>query len=547
MSIKLRLALLLGLLILGFLAALLALGLLEQRERSEMLARERQARTLILNHAIDFASRSLPQFVTEAAQAGEFVPAVAHPELPESRRQIESQLTATGLSTLWLMRGDGTVRARFGQRSEAAEPLGPADFAAVVAETPSPRFFAEWDRELHEVAIRRLLHLPGNEWLMVTRRWDEAYLRGLSQVTESEVSLREVRDATMTPPEDAIVLVRTLADWRGHPLRVLRIEHQEAGIDQVLESNSRQLQVFLAFGLMVIAATWLVLQGWVLQPLARIGESLATNSPQPVESLSAEKSELGRVAGLVRSSFEQREALEREVRERASAQAALQRSEAALQANLEERSRLGRDLHDGVIQSLYSAGMGLTGVRALLGPEQTEAASRLEQSSAALNETIHDVRNFLIGLEPESLKLHTFSQAVTALLEMMRGHRPFQSRVEIDDGLAARLSLAQRVHALQIAREAVSNALRHGAANRIGVSLQTRHGLAEFEVTDDGRGGGGQIQGSIVAQSIDMNGGPDFHYDQALGNLGASVGVGVRQWKELQTAAERAVYASKFP
>jgi len=50
------------------------------------------------------------------------------------------------------------------------------------------------------------------------------------------------------------------------------------------------------------------------------------------------------------------------------------------------------------------------------------------------------------------------------------------------------LSLAQRVHALQIAREAVSNALRHGAANRIGVSLQTRHGLAEFEVTDDGRG-----------------------------------------------------------
>ena len=66
-------------------------------------------------------------------------------------------------------------------------------------------------------------------------------------------------------------------------------------------------------------------------------------------------------------------------------------------------------------------------------------------------------------------------------------------------------------------------------------------------VTANGGGGGGQIQGSIVAQSIDMNGGPDFHYAQALGNLGASVGVGVRQWKELQTAAERAVYASKFP
>jgi hypothetical protein len=66
-------------------------------------------------------------------------------------------------------------------------------------------------------------------------------------------------------------------------------------------------------------------------------------------------------------------------------------------------------------------------------------------------------------------------------------------------------------------------------------------------VTANGGGATGQIQGSIVAESIDMNGGPDFHYDQALGNLGAGVGVGVSQWKELQTAAERATYASKFP
>ncbi len=66
-------------------------------------------------------------------------------------------------------------------------------------------------------------------------------------------------------------------------------------------------------------------------------------------------------------------------------------------------------------------------------------------------------------------------------------------------------------------------------------------------VTANGGGATGQIQGSIVAESIDMNGGPDFHYDQALGNLGAGVGVGVSLWKELQTADERALYASKFP
>jgi signal transduction histidine kinase len=255
-----------------------------------------------------------------------------------------------------------------------------------------------------------------------------------------------------------------------------------------VQADWRQARVFFAFGLLLIVAMWLALQAWILRPLSRIGDSLASDQPQLVADLSREKSELGRVAQLVRSSFEQRDALQREVRERAIAQAARERSEAALRANLEERSKLGRDLHDGVIQSLYAAGMGLTGIRALLRPEQTEAAARLEQSRAALNETIHDVRNFLIGLEPEALKLQTFSQAVAALLDMMNGIRPFHSRVEIDEALATGLSLAQRVHALQITREAVSNALRHGEASRISVALRSREGQAEFEVTDDGRG-----------------------------------------------------------
>jgi hypothetical protein len=65
-------------------------------------------------------------------------------------------------------------------------------------------------------------------------------------------------------------------------------------------------------------------------------------------------------------------------------------------------------------------------------------------------------------------------------------------------------------------------------------------------VTANGGGSGGDIQGSIVANAIDMNGGPNFHYDQALGNLNAGAGVGVSQWKELQTAAERSAYSGNF-
>jgi len=59
-----------------------------------------------------------------------------------------------------------------------------------------------------------------------------------------------------------------------------------------------------------------------------------------------------------------------------------------------------------------------------------------------------------------------------AMLSTMRSLRAFSAKIEIDEELAARLTLAQRVHSLQITREAVSNALRHGRANHIQVGLR---------------------------------------------------------------------------
>lgn len=61
------------------------------------------------------------------------------------------------------------------------------------------------------------------------------------------------------------------------------------------------------------------------------------------------------------------------------------------------------------------------------------------------------------------------------------------------------------------------------------------------------RGGGssGEVMGSIVAKTIDMNGGTNFHYDEELGTLSGS-GTAVSKWKELQSAADRAPYATLF-
>jgi signal transduction histidine kinase len=492
MTIRLRFTLLLGLLLGGLLLALLGLRYLERAERDEILAADRQARAQLLNHWIDAAHRELGQFASELAQAEAFASGLAQSRPEVARSMVRASVAGERIVALWIVQADGSVAFETGVQQAVAPfalPVDAADLAQLLSETPSPRFFADAGGTLLEVMARPLPGAPARNWLLLARPWDDAQLRALSALTESTLTLRPAHELARTPESPSrLVLVRPLPDARGRPLRMLHVEYELPEVERSLRADVRQMQVFVLFGGLVLAAMAMSLRSWVLSPLRNIGDSLARNDRAPVEPLSGEKTEFGQVAQLVISSFERRAELQREIGERARAQEALAQSEAALRDKIAERARLGRDLHDGVIQSLYAAGMGLAGIRTQLSPEQTEAAARLEQTRGALNETIHDLRNFIIGLEPESLKLQSFSDAVSALLESMAGMRSFRTTVDLDDKLANRLSLSQRVHALQIAREAVSNALRHGAANHIEIALRQRGDLAEFKVVDDGSG-----------------------------------------------------------
>ncbi|MBI5689654.1 MAG: hypothetical protein HZC55_06110 [Verrucomicrobia bacterium] len=487
MSIKTRMAVWLGTLLAVLLLALAWHGQVAAVALARARDAEQQARTQLLGHWIDAAGRALPRFTEETAQDSELGSRLAEAAVPANL--LVRRLAEAGLHSLWVLRGDGTpivAAAADATATPPPPPLAPADFAALVRETPAPRFFAEAPDGLLEVSVRRIQGTAA-AWLAVARRWDDAHLRQLAALAEARLALRPA-SAGPPPGDPAARLERVLPDWQGHPLRLLVAEATADPVAAELADAGRPVLIFLAFGLCLIGATAAALHRWVVHPLACLGDSLAADDPSRLAPLAADPGEFGRLARLARDSFEQRRLLREEIAQRTRAQAALAESEAALRRNLDERARLGRDLHDGVIQSLYAAGMGLAGIRPLLQAGQEEIAARLEQNRALLNETIHDVRNFIIGLEPEALRLQTFSEAISALLEVMRSHRNFTPRVEIDDYLARRLTLAQRVHALQITREATSNALRHGTADHVTVTLRRAGDFVEFEVVDDGRG-----------------------------------------------------------
>jgi signal transduction histidine kinase len=242
-----------------------------------------------------------------------------------------------------------------------------------------------------------------------------------------------------------------------------------------------ELLISCLAGLIVVVLTYAALTVWVIRPLGRLEQSLRENSPAPLTPLLAKKDEFGLLARLTESSFSNRRLLQHEVEERSRAEVALRRANHV-------RTRLARDLHDSVIQSIYAAGLGLEGVRGNLRHDPAVAEKRLAAAVASLNQTIGEVRAFINGLEPESGPEPQFAQALHALVDTLQSLHPLRLALNIEEAAAAQLTSEEELHALQIVREAASNALRHSGATGVTISLQLADGQVRLSVQDNGDG-----------------------------------------------------------
>ncbi|HYT12888.1 MAG TPA: GAF domain-containing sensor histidine kinase [Candidatus Nitrosopolaris sp.] len=152
---------------------------------------------------------------------------------------------------------------------------------------------------------------------------------------------------------------------------------------------------------------------------------------------------------------------------------------------LEERERIARELHDGVIQALFAVGMGLQGTALMSG--STQQAERIEGAVGELDKVILDLRNYIFGLRPGILADRQLDQALRALGEEVQASSGFKVTVEVDSDLAA--SLSGRSHEIvQVTREALSNVAKHAKATTAAVRLGPAGRSALLTIEDDGSG-----------------------------------------------------------
>ena len=177
-----------------------------------------------------------------------------------------------------------------------------------------------------------------------------------------------------------------------------------------------------------------------------------------------------------------------DITEQTRAEEALRRSELAVREAFEERELLSQDLHDNLLQSLYAVGMGLELTRQRIQRISRTNAKRLEQSVGQLNNVIREVRTFISHVQPPRVLEQTVGDALRTLAGSFMATGAGEISVTVDDEISLRLSAEQRTHLLAIAKEALSNSIRHTKADRRMVTLRRQGNKIRLQVIDNGRG-----------------------------------------------------------
>ena len=164
---------------------------------------------------------------------------------------------------------------------------------------------------------------------------------------------------------------------------------------------------------------------------------------------------------------------------------------------LEERHRIGMDLHDGVIQQLYGLGLLIEDASEQVRTAPEDARTQLGRAVDRLNAAIADLRNYVLGLRPVRGSDRSLRESLPNLAQQVGTNALVAVDVSVDPEAEAALDRAEREALFYVAADALGNVARHARARHVGVKVAREGGDVSLEVSDDGEGfdASGQVGG----------------------------------------------------
>jgi signal transduction histidine kinase len=166
------------------------------------------------------------------------------------------------------------------------------------------------------------------------------------------------------------------------------------------------------------------------------------------------------------------------------------REQAQRAAAIAERTRLARELHDSVTQSLYSVTLYSEAAARLLESGREEpAVEYLREVRDTAQEALREMRLLIFELRPPALEEVGLISALQARLQAVEAHGGIEADLTVDGAIDGdRPPLRIQTEIYHIVREALHNVLKHSHAGHVWVHLGFCDGRVRAEVRDDGTG-----------------------------------------------------------
>lgn len=155
---------------------------------------------------------------------------------------------------------------------------------------------------------------------------------------------------------------------------------------------------------------------------------------------------------------------------------------------LADRERISQDLHDNILQSLYAVGMQLEAGKLLAGKAPRKSKRHVTHAIRQLNHLVLEVRQFITDLSRRSIPALDFTATLNQLIASCSSETRTAPEQDLDPIALTAVPPELGEQLLNIAREALSNSIRHAGTARRSVGLtKTDHGI-QLRIADDGKG-----------------------------------------------------------